>query len=74
MVAGVSGSGVHIFFKHAEGFFSVDPSGISWAVSRVSNIDESGLMMRCVFRASGAPTVSVSLVVVSGIVVSGAVG
>ena len=73
--AGVCGSGVPEWIRYAEGFFSVHPMFRTWwAVSRVSNIDESGLMMRWAFTAYGAPTVSVSLIVVSEIVESESVG
>ena len=73
--AGVSGSGVPEWIKDAEGFFSVRAmSRTWWAVSRVSNIDKSRLMMRWAFAAYSAPTVSVSLVVVSEIVESEPVG
>lgn len=73
--AGVSASGIHEGFKYAEGFFSVHRmSGISWAVSRLSNIETSASASMWVFAACCAPMVSVSLVVVSEIVVSESVG
>ena len=73
--AAVFGSGVRECFDYAEGVFSVESTfGMSWAVSWVANVGVVDSAVRWAVTVSGAPMVSLSLVVVSAIVVSAIVG